>query len=122
MTDFAAPRTREAADFTDRERREVVMEHEALVVLPGDVLDFLLVVRRAQRAGDQRLRFSTREDNGTVDARQDARLGPDRPNLVKLAAVEAHALVEHFVAQHLLLEAVEDVLRGRLSLRELGVV
>ena len=86
------------------------MEHEALVVLAADVLDLLLVVGGAERAGDERLRLAAREDDRAVDARQDAGLGPDRADLVELAAVEADAALERLVAHHLFLELVEDVL------------
>jgi hypothetical protein len=39
------------------------MEHEALVELPGHVLDLLLVVGGAERSGDERLRFAARKDD-----------------------------------------------------------
>ena len=79
--------------LADRERREVVVQHEALVELAGDVLDLLLVVGGAERAGDQRLRLAAREHDRAVDAGQHAGLGPDRADLVELAAVEADAAV-----------------------------
>ena len=92
------------------------MQHEPLVELAAHVLDLLLVVGGAERAGDERLRLAAREHDRAVDAGQDAGLGPDRPDLVELAAVEPHAALEHFVAQDLLLQLLEDVLRLALAL------
>ncbi len=93
------------------------MEHEALVLLAGDVLDLLLVVGRAERAADERLRLAAREDDRAVHAREDAGLGPDRADLVELPAVEAHAALERLVAHRLFLKLVEDVLGVLLLLR-----
>ena len=92
------------------------MEHEALPLLSLEALDFLRVFSRAERAGDERLRLAAREHGGAVRPRQDAGFGPDRPDLVELAAVEAQAALEHFVAQHLFLEILEDLLRFDLAL------
>ena len=69
-----------------------------------DRLDLLLVVGGAERGRDQRLRLAAREHRRAVDAGQHAGLDPDGPDLVELAAVEPHAALEHFVAQHLLLQ------------------
>ncbi len=110
VADLAAPGAGEAAGLAHRERREVVVEHEALVELAAHVLDLLFVVRGAERAGDERLRLAAREDDRAVHTRQDAGLRPDRTDLIELAAVEPMALVEDLVAQHLLLHLVEDVL------------
>src|SRR5688572_29618679 len=86
------------------------------------MLDLLLVVGGAERAGDERLGLAAREDDGAVNTREDAGLGPDRTDLVELAAVETYAAIEYFVAQHLLLETVEDVLGLCLPLRRHVVV
>ena len=110
MADLAAARTAQKRHLADRERREVVVQHEPLVELAADVLDLLLVVRGAERAGDERLCFAAREDDRSVRPGKDAGLAPDRPDLVELAAVEPVSALEHFVAQHLLLELVEDLL------------
>ena len=88
------------------------MQHESLVVLAAHVLDLLLIVRGAERAGDERLRLASREHGRAVYARQHGRLRPDRPNLVELAAVQPHASLEHLVPKDLFLQLLED----RLSL------
>ena len=40
----------------------------------------------------------------------------DRADLVELAAVEAHAALQHFVAEHLLLQFMEDALGAASAL------
>ena len=104
----------EELHLAHRERRKVVVQHESLVELAAHVLDLLLVVGRAERAGDECLCFAAGEDDRAVRAREDARLGPDRANLVELAAVEADTPLEHLVPQHLLLQVLEDALRFEL--------
>src|SRR6185295_9478481 len=104
VADFAAARAGHAARFTDGERREVVVQHEAAPRLALELLDLLRIVVRAERAGDERLRFAAREHDRAVHAGEDAGLDPDRPDLVELAAVETDALVEHRVAQDLFLQ------------------
>ena len=89
VADLASARTAEELHFTDRERREVVVQHEPLVELAAHVLDLLLVVGRAEGAGHERLRFAAGEHDGAVRPREHAGFGPDRPDLVELAAVEA---------------------------------
>ena len=116
VADFAAAGPAHELHFADRERREVVVQHEPAVDLAFDRFDLLLVVRRAERDGDERLRFAAREHRRAVHARQHADLRPDRPDLVELAAVETHALLEHFVAQHFFLELLEDGLGFDLAL------
>src|SRR5690606_22768883 len=90
---------RRAADrlrLARRERREVVVQHERLRRLGRDVdvVDPLLVVLRTERDHTERLRRATREQGAAVRARQDADLARDRPDLVRLAAVRAHALLD----------------------------
>src|SRR6185503_16889464 len=111
VADFAAAWARHAADFADRERREVVMQHEALPGFPFEAFDLLCIVGSAERAGDQRLRFAASEDGGAVGARQYAGFDPDRAHLVELAAVEADAVRQDFLAQDFLFEVLEYVLR-----------
>ncbi len=111
MSDLAAARAAQEGHLAHRERREVVVQHEALVDLAAHHLDLLLVVGGAERGGDERLRFAAGEHGRPVRARQHAHLDPDRTDLVERAAVEPHAAVEDRVAQHLLLELLEDGLR-----------
>src|SRR5688500_3177760 len=100
----------------DRERLEGVEQNEPLEELAADELDLLLVVGRAERAGDERLRLAAGEDDRAVRTRQDARLRPDRTNLVEAPAVETHTALEDLVAQHFLFEFLEDRFRLDLAL------
>ena len=115
MTDFTTAGTAHRLHFTDRERREVVVQHEALPGFAIDHFDLLLVVGRAERDGDERLRLAAGEHARAVHARQHGVLDRDLADLVELAAVEADALVQNRVAQGLLLQVVEDALDRRLA-------
>ena len=77
------------------------------------MLDLLLVVRGAERAGDERLRLAAREDDRAVNAREHAGLAPDRADLVELAAVETDAACSSTSSRSTFsLQLVEDVLRA----------
>src|SRR5262249_26565016 len=104
------------ADFADREGREVVVEHETLPLFALEALDLLRIVGGPERARDERLRLAAREDGRAVRPRQHAGLDLDRAHLVELAAVEAHAVRQHFLAQDLFLQLLEDRLRVGLAL------
>ena len=61
VTDFAAAGPAQESNFTDAERREVVMEHEALERLALQHVQPLLIFAGSERGGDQRLRFAAGE-------------------------------------------------------------
>ena len=61
MADFATARGAHAARFTDRVRREVIVQHEVLAELAGKRVDDLLVLAGAERGHDQCLRLATCE-------------------------------------------------------------
>ena len=86
------PAPRMKPDFADAERREIVVQHEALGGFRGiQQLDALLVVLGAERRGDQRLRFAAREQRRSVRARQHADFALDLADLVELAAIRTAA-------------------------------
>ena len=60
--------------LADRERREVVVQHELLEDHAGEHLDALLVLGRAERGRDERLRLAAREERRAVHAGQQAHL------------------------------------------------
>jgi hypothetical protein len=74
VADFAAAGPAQELDLADGERREVVVKHETLVELAADVLDLLLIIGRAERAADERLRLAAREDDRPMHTGQDAGL------------------------------------------------
>ena len=113
VADFAASGATHEADFADAERRKVVVQHEALGGRFAGLqqLDALLVVLGAEGDGDQRLRLAAREQGRAVGAGQQAGFDRDGADLVERAAIGTAALVEHLVAEDLLLEQVEDLAR-----------
>ncbi len=74
VSDLATAGAAHRANFTGRERREVVVEHERLGRLARivDRVETLHVVRGAERHGDERLRLTAREERGAVRARKHA--------------------------------------------------
>ena len=108
VADLTPSRAAHAADFADREGREVVVQHEILPGLALEALDLLRVVGRAQGAGDERLRLTAREHRRTMGARQHAGLDPDRTDFVELAAVETDAVGQHLFPEHFLFQLLED--------------
>ena len=66
VADFAAAGAAHEADFADAERREVVVQHEALAGLARlQQFDALLVVLGAERDRHQRLRFAAGEQRAS---------------------------------------------------------
>src|SRR5262245_61185019 len=106
MANLSSARPAQEGDFADRERWEVVVEHETLPGLAFEALDLLRVLGGAERAGDERLRFAACEDGRAVCPRQDAGFDPDRPHFVEGSAVEPDAALEDFVAEHALFEVL----------------
>src|SRR3989454_7489596 len=81
-------------DLADRERREVVVQHEVPVVLALEGLDLLLVRLRAQRGRDERLGLSPGEDTRAVGPRQVGHVDRAGRDLVHLAAIDADAALD----------------------------
>ncbi len=49
MTDFTSARRTHAADFADRERREVVLMHEPFGLHWRQIIDDLRIIQRTER-------------------------------------------------------------------------
>ena len=79
VADLAAARAADGPDLADRERREVVVEHELLRVFLDQPVDPLLVAARAQRDRHQRLGLAALEHGRAVHAGQNVDLASDRP-------------------------------------------
>ncbi len=94
MADFTTTRRTEAAHFTDRIGREVVVQHEVFIVQASEAVDHLLGVLGAQRGGADRLRLATGEQGRTMGARQEADHRLDRTDLGGGAAVDALAVLQ----------------------------
>src|SRR5581483_10872928 len=89
VTDLATTCASEKCDFTDRERRKVVVQHEALSFLSFETFQLLHVFRRAERGSYQGLGFTAREDRRAMGARQNRNFDTDLADLVEGAAVRA---------------------------------
>src|SRR4051812_15442843 len=111
MPDLAPARTPHELHFADRERREVVVQHETPIRLAFDGLDFLLIVRRSQGDSNECLRLAACEYGRPVGTRQHSDFGPDGTNLIELATVQADAAFEDLVAKNFFFQLFEDGLR-----------
>src|SRR6185312_1520175 len=123
VADLAARLTAQRLDLSRRERREVVVHVERLLLVAEQRVELLLVVLGAQRHRDERLRLATGEQRRAVRARQHAGLDRDRADLVGIAAVDALAGRQRVPAGPLLLDLAErrvDVLRLAVPRLALG--
>ena len=111
VANFAAAGTAHEAHFADAERREIVVQHEALGGLAGlQQFDALGVVLGAQREGHQGLGFAAGEQRRAVGSRQHAGFDGDLADLIEGAAIRTAVVLQHFVAEDALLEGLEDLL------------
>jgi hypothetical protein len=62
VPDLSATRSAQERDFANRERREVVVQHEALPGFALEGFQALHVFASAERGRNQRLGFTTGED------------------------------------------------------------
>ena len=120
MADLAASGRADASGFTDRERREVVVQQERFLVGPVQRVDPLLVLAGAERGDHDRLGLAAGEQRRAVGARQEAGLDDDRADGDEIAAVDALAGVEDVPADDLAFELLEHA--GDRLHRTLGIV
>ena len=113
MTDLAAAGRADAAGLADRERREVIVQHERLFVRSLQRVDPLLILAGAERGDHDRLRLTAGEQRRAVGARQYADLGDNRAHGFHVTAVDALAGVENVPAHDLGLEVLERDCRQR---------
>src|SRR5262249_29098944 len=112
VADFSAPRTAQELRLARAEGREVVVQHELLVVLADQRVDLLLVGGGAERRHDERLRLTPSEQRRTVRARKHLHLAADRANVGEAAAVESPAIANDGLAHDVLLELVDQLSHG----------
>ena len=106
VADFAATYAGHASHFADRERREVVVQHEALLLLALEGLQALRVVACAQGRRYQRLRFAAGEERRAVRAGQNADFDGDGTNFVECTAVGTDALLGDLLAEDVLAQSL----------------
>src|SRR5256885_10729954 len=106
VADFAATRAAQELYFADAERREVVVQHEALkLVLLEEQVEPLHVFLGAQGQSGKRLGFAARKESGTVDSGKQADFTGDQANLIEGAAIGTAAGVENIIAKDIFAEA-----------------
>ena len=118
MADLATADAGHTSNFANGERREVVVQHEAALLLAFVALHALRVVGGAERGGDERLGFAAGEERRAVHAGEHAGLDGDLADLVEGAVVGADAVVEYLLAEDLLAE--ELVVLAELLARRQG--
>src|SRR5882757_2082546 len=99
MSYFAASGSTHESNLSHRERREVVVEHEAFLGFALEAFQSLHVVAGAEGGRDQRLGFTARKNRAAVGARQDADFNPDVANLIEGAAVGTAFVLNDCVAE-----------------------
>ncbi|HTZ04647.1 MAG TPA: hypothetical protein VMB53_02730 [Gaiellaceae bacterium] len=130
VADVAPLRAAHEARLPDRVRREVVVVHVAALLLEGEVVDALTLLRGAERERGEDLRLAALEQAGAVGARIDADLDLDRADLLGAAPVGAALLDGDLLPDDVLVDrlarllhvrARRRVLRGRQRLAGLRV-
>ena len=109
MADAAPRGIAHPAGLAGRERREVVVVHEALRVLGREVVDPLRHARAGQRREAQHLRLAALEQARAVRARDQVDLRRQRPQVGVTATIGADAIVEDAAPHDPLLQRVEGV-------------
>src|SRR5271168_4516646 len=122
MPHFAASNAGHAANFANRKRRKVVMQHERLLLLAFKALHALRIIRGAQRSRNQRLRLATCKERRTMRAREHASLNADLPDLIKCAAVRTNPVLRYLFTEDALAQQLvilpELLLRIRVVCRQ----
>src|ERR1039458_4955117 len=116
MPNLAAARSAQECDFADREGREVIVQHEALLGFAFAGPAALHFFAGAKCGGPQRLGLATSKDGRAVSARQHPNFNPDVANLVELAPVGTASVFDHLLAEDLLTQQIE-ILAGLLAPR-----
>src|SRR5690349_13932821 len=100
MADFATPGASHESNFANAERREVVVQHEALGCLGRiEQLNPLLIVFGAERRGDKRLSFAPRKNRRAMGTWEYADFAPDGTKFIELTTVRTPVLLQHLVAE-----------------------
>ena len=112
VTDFTTADATLSLGFARAERREVVVEEEALLALFECLVNDFFVLLGSEGDGAEALSLTTGKDAAAVGSREVADLAPDRSNLVELATVQTLVLVKdataHGVTLHVVVVAVDE--------------
>ena len=108
MADFAAARAHHAADLAHRIGREIVVQHEVLLVGALEGVDELFVLAGAERGDDHRLRFAAGEQRRAMGSRQNAHLADDGAHGLEVAPVDAPTSLEDRAAHDAAFDRLEQ--------------
>src|SRR5579872_1258426 len=111
VADFATAGTAKEFHFADAERREVVVQHEAIeLVLLEEQVEALHIFLGAEGERRESLCFAAGEERRTVDAREQADFARNVTDLVEGAAIGTAASVENVIAEDIFAKALEGAL------------
>ncbi|OQC02547.1 MAG: hypothetical protein BWX80_03090 [Candidatus Hydrogenedentes bacterium ADurb.Bin101] len=110
---FTPPGARDAAHFTHRPRREIVMQEEAAEFIACQFIEAHFVSAGAQRGRHNRLGFPAGKQGATVYPRQDVEFNRDGAYFIQAASVHAQIGLDNGPAHDAFLEVSID----RLYLR-----
>ncbi len=119
VTHFATTGAAHGLHFADRVGREVVVQHEMLVLIATQRVETLGITCRAERGGDDGLRLAARKQRRAVRARQDAELDADGAHGARIATIETTAFVQHLRAHGVVAKVFESFLDAALFAREI---
>src|SRR5204862_6491456 len=108
VPDLAPARPAHRLVLAGRIRGHVVVVEVALLGLGADRVDALNVRGRAERRDGQRLGLTAGEQPRAVRTRQQADFDRNRPDVVEPAAVHPNTLVEHQLANGLLVDETDQ--------------
>src|SRR5258708_23827449 len=117
VANFAAAGATKEFYLADAERREIVVEHEAVeLVLREEQVEALHVFLGAESERCERLSLTASKERGTVNAREQADFASDLPDLVESAAIGTAAFVKNVVTEDFFAEAFKGALGERALL------
>src|SRR5262249_7393817 len=119
VADLAPSRRPYAADLPHRIRREIVVQHEGLLISALERINILLVLAGTERRNHERLRLAAGEQRAAMRAWQDADLADDWPHRSQIASVNAMLDREDARADDVLLKLLEGI-PGLCDRRDVG--
>src|SRR5260370_2940208 len=117
VDNFAGAGATKAFYFAEAERREIVVEHEAVeLVLREEQVEALHVFLGAESERCESLGFTASEERGAMNAREQADFASDLADLVEGAAIGTAAFVKNVVAEDFFAEVFKGALGERALL------
>src|SRR5690606_3504290 len=118
VADFAATGTAHAATLTDRERREVVVQHEGVLLLAFQGIEQLCIARGTEGGNDQRLGFTTGEQGRAMGPVQYANFDLQRTYSAGVTTVDTRLAINDVLANGAVFDLTEsglDLIGGEFA-------